>query len=77
MLLGKEAIISTSIKQKMNTKSSTETELIAADNLMPHILWTNYFMNCQGYNAKDTIIYQYNKSAIFLDRNGKKSSVKG
>ena len=38
MSLGKEAIINTSIKHKMNTKSSTETELIAADDLMPHIL---------------------------------------
>ena len=45
MLLGKGAIISTSIKQKMNTKSSTETELIEADKLMPHILWTNYLLN--------------------------------
>ena len=45
MSLGKGAIISTSIKQKMNTKSSTETELITADDLMLHILWTNYFLN--------------------------------
>ena len=60
----------------MNTKSSTETELIAADNLMPHILWTNYFLNWQGYNAKDTILYQDNKSAILLEKNGKKSSSK-
>ena len=44
MLLGKREIISTSIKQKMNTKSSTETELIA-DDLMPNILWTNYILN--------------------------------
>ena len=49
MSLGKGAIISTSIKQKMNTKSSTETELIAADDLMPHILWMKYFLNWQGY----------------------------
>ena len=39
MSLGKGAIFSTSIKQKMNTESSTDTELIAADDLMPHILW--------------------------------------
>ena len=39
MSLGKGVIISTSIKQKMNTKSSTETELISVDDLMPHILW--------------------------------------
>ena len=36
--LGKGVIISTSIKQKMNMKRSTATELIAAVELMPHIL---------------------------------------
>ena len=76
MSLGKGAIISTSIKQKMNTKRSTETELIAADDLMPNILWKNYFLNWQGYNAKETILYQDNKSAIMLEKNGKKSSSK-
>ena len=76
MSLGKGAIIITSIKQKMNTKSSTETELIAADDLMPHILWTKYFLNWQGYNSKDTILYQDNKSAILLEKNGKKFSSK-
>ena len=76
MSLGKGAIISTSIKQKMNTKSLTETELIAADDLMPHILWMNYFLNWQGYNAKETILYKDNKSEILLDKNGKKSSSK-
>ena len=60
----------------MNTKSLTETELIVADDLMPHILWTKYFLNWQGYNAKDTILYQDNKSAILIDKNGKKSSIK-
>ena len=60
----------------MNTKSSTETELIADDNLMPHILWTNYLLNWQGYNSKESILYQDNKSAILLEKNGKKSSSK-
>ena len=45
MSLGKGEIIRTSIKQKMNKKISTETELIAADDLMPNILWMNYFLN--------------------------------
>ena len=56
MSLRKGAIISTAIKQKTNTKSSTDTELIVADNLMPHILWTNYLLNWQGYNAKEKIL---------------------
>ena len=76
MSLGKGAIISTYIKQKMNTKSLTETELIAADDLMPHILWTNYLLNWQGYNAKETILYQDNNNAILLEKNSKKSSSK-
>ena len=76
MSLGKGAIIGTSIKQKMNTKSSIETELIASDDLMPHILWKNYFMNWKRYNAKEKILYQDNKSAILLEKNGKKSSSK-
>ena len=76
MSLGKGAVISASIKQKMSTKSLTETELIAADNLMPHILLTNYFLNWQGYNVNDTILYQDNKSAILQKKTGRKSSSK-
>ena len=60
----------------MNTKSLTETELIAEDDLMPHIMWKNYFLNWKGYNTKETIIYQENKSAILIEKNGKKSSSK-
>ena len=42
---GKRSFISTSIKQKLNTRISTETELVAADDLMPHLCWTNYLKN--------------------------------
>ena len=76
MPLGKGAISSTSIKHNMDTKSSTEIELIAADDLMPQILWTNYFLNWKGHNAKETILYQDNKSVIMLEKNGQKSSSK-
>ena len=41
--LGKGYFMSTSIKQRLNTRSSTETELVAADDMMPHLCWTNYF----------------------------------
>jgi hypothetical protein len=35
--------IAVSLKQKLNTKSSTESELEGVDNMMPIILWTCYF----------------------------------
>ena len=58
------------------TKSSTEAELIGADNAMPHMLWTRYFLEAQGYGIDENILYQDNMSAILLEKNGKKSSTK-
>ena len=76
MSIGKGMPISTSTKQKLNTCNSTETELIAANDLIPIILWTNYFLDAQGYGHQDTILYQDNQSAILLEKNGRKSSSK-
>jgi hypothetical protein len=76
MTLGKGMPINSSTKQKINTRSSTETELVAADDFMPIILWTNYFLEAQGYGHQDTILYQDNQSAILLEKNGRKSSSK-
>jgi hypothetical protein len=43
---------------------------------MPQILWTRYFLQEQGYGACESIVYQDNKSAILLERNGRASSSK-
>ena len=42
--LGKGAIYSASFRQKLNTKSLTESELVGVDNVMPRVLWTQQFM---------------------------------
>jgi Reverse transcriptase (RNA-dependent DNA polymerase) len=76
LTMGDGAAIATSLKQKINTRSSTEAELVAVDDLMGPILWTNYFLSEQGYDCKDTVVYQDNKSAILLEKNGKQSSGK-
>ena len=66
----------TEAKQKLNTRSSTESELVAVDDLMPAICWTRYFMKAQGYKINENIVYQDNRSAILLETNGKASSSK-
>ena len=74
--LGQGMPITASLKQKLNTRSSTETELVAADNFMPMILWTNHFLSAQGYSSGDTVLFQDNQSAILLELNSTKSSTK-
>ena len=58
MTLGQGMIYGTSVRQKINTKSSTEGKLVDVNNVMPQILWTRYFMKAQGYNISDTVVYQ-------------------
>ena len=55
---------------------STETEIVAVDDCMPVLLRTIYFLDAQGYNFFENIVYQDNKSAIILENNGKDSSSK-
>jgi len=70
MVMGKGSLYSTSTRQKINTKSSTEAELVGVDDEMPMILWTKYFLETQGYQVKDSSISQDNQSAILLKKMG-------
>ena len=63
-----------SSKQKLNTKSSTEAELIGVSDVLPYNLWTIYFLKEQGYEVKKNIIFQDNQSAIRLEKNGRRST---
>jgi hypothetical protein len=74
--LGRGFLIINLTKQKLNTRSSTESEIVGADDFMPAICWTQYFMESQGYQVQDNILFQDNKSAILLEKNGKASNSK-
>ena len=67
--LGGGSIYSCFRKQKLNTRSSTEAELVGVDDILSHILWTNYFLEEQGYTSNGAILYQDNQSAILLASN--------
>ena len=41
LTLGQGTVISKSPGQKMNTKSSSETELVGVDDLLPTVRWKN------------------------------------
>jgi hypothetical protein len=76
MSLGKGSVYSASTRHKLNTKSSTEAELVGVDNLMPQILRTQYFLEAQGYDVREDTIYQDNQSSMLLENNGRASSSK-
>jgi hypothetical protein len=76
MSLGGGAVYATSTRQKLVTRSSTESELVGVYDVMPQVLWTRYFLEAQGYDIQDSILYQHNKSAMLLEQNGRGSSSK-
>ena len=46
----------------MNTRSSTEVEVVAADKIISPMIWTQLFLAAQGYPVKENILYQDNKA---------------
>ena len=89
MTFGRGGVLCVSTKQKINTKSSTEAELVGVDDTLPHNLWCLHFLRAQGYKSvtgkntelppllgRNNILYQDNTSAIRLESNGKSSSTK-
>jgi hypothetical protein len=76
MSLGEGAIISVSTKQKVNTRSSTEAELVSIDDVISKVLWTKLFLQEQGWNVNQNIIMRDNISSMKLETNGKLSSGK-
>ena len=58
----------------MNTRSSTETELVSVDAYTSEVLCYLYFIQAKGYGVKYAEIHQDNISAQMLETNGKFSS---
>jgi hypothetical protein len=76
LTMGTGCAVTTSTKQNVNVRSSTIGELVAVDEMMAQILWTRLFMIAQGVKVTDNILYQDNRSAILLEKNGRASSSK-
>jgi hypothetical protein len=72
--LGKGVIHAESSKQKLNTKSSTETELVGLSDYYPQATHCRNFLIEQGYKPNPLIIHQDNKSVIAMIKKGKPCS---
>ena len=64
MTMGGGAMQTLTRKQKLNSRSSTEAELIGINDAITQMLWTKMFMAEQGYPIEKNIPFQDNKSSI-------------
>ena len=71
---GHGGIVCRASKQKLNTKSSTEAELVGASDYLSNTIWIQNFMAAQGYPIKNSYFEQDNESAIKLETNGRFSA---
>ncbi len=76
LTFGKVAAASSSNKQKLNTKCSTETEIVALHDKSGDIIWMWNFLEAQGYTTTYNIIFQDNMSTLSLLKNGRLSNSK-
>ena len=60
----------------MNSRSSTEAELVGVDDVISKVLWTKLFIEAQGHKVRTNVIYRDNTSSMKLEENGKASSRK-
>ena len=74
IVIGKGVIFAKSTKQKLNSKSSTEPELIAVSDGIGQVIWIRNFLINQGYKINEAIIMQDNKSTITMITNGTATS---
>jgi hypothetical protein len=51
LTMGRGFPIVSSTKQKLNTQSSTESELVGVDDMMPIVVWSWYFLMAEGYGV--------------------------
>ena len=74
--LGTGPVFVKSSKQKINSKSSTEAELVGLSDSASQVIWTRDFLAAQGYEMQSAEIYQDNKSTIAMIEKGRSTSEK-
>jgi hypothetical protein len=74
MSWGWGVLLSKCQKQKLNTKSSTESEIVGVSDCLPNVVWARMFLEGQGFAIKENILHQDNQSSIKIETNGKRSS---
>ena len=68
--LGSGSIDTRSTKQKLNTKSSTEAELVGLSDMCGKAIWHWEFLTAQSLNVPPARVYQDNQSTMAMIERG-------
>jgi hypothetical protein len=72
--LGAGSIDARSTKQKLNTKSSTEAELVGLSDMCSKVIWHREFLIGQGIDTPPARVYQDNQSTMHMVDHGSSTS---
>jgi hypothetical protein len=61
-----------SSKQKLTTKSSTEAEIVALSDGLPHVLWMRELVLAQGHVLAPTRVHQDNQGVLAIMKQGRR-----
>jgi hypothetical protein len=63
-------------RQALNSKSSTEAELIGVSDALTQVIWTRAFLIAQGHAVPAAVVKQDNQSTMVLANKGRSTSSK-
>ncbi len=73
--MGTGELQSGSAKQKINTRSNTEAELVGVDDVITKILWTKLFIEEQGYEVEKNFYSRITRIRFYYRRTGGRAQV--
>ena len=71
--MGLGAIHCKSSRQKLNTRSTTESELVGISEYLPYDIWFLLFLEAQGKKIHLNLLFQDNESVTKMANNGRNS----
>ena len=63
-----------SLKQQINTRLLTETEMVGIGNFLMMVLWAQLFLGKQGYIILNNLLPRDSQSTILMEPNGRRTA---